>query len=159
MKNSESLYPEQIDPLIFYSDVDLNHADTIKQYQSLLSSGNYNTASEFLNNSDIDFYGAWLFNLIENELYAIETNADSIIGEKPNFVFYGKEITEEPNHHHWVGPKEVEKGSVEEFVVAEGSLLFPTEYTYDYSIKNGRWFSKDPTIRVNNGFLRLNIGN
>lgn len=88
MKNDQSVFPAQYDPLIFFADADLDNYTTYQQYYVLYNNGQYSQASSLLNNSDVDFYGAWLLNLIENELYAIEDNMDQFIDEKPKLVAY-----------------------------------------------------------------------
>lgn len=88
MKNDQSVFPDQYDPLIFFSDADLDDANVYQQYYILYNAEQYSQASTFLNNSNVDFYGAWLLNLIENELYAIESNMSQFVDEKPKLVAY-----------------------------------------------------------------------
>lgn len=88
MKNDQSVFPDQYDPLIFFSDADLDNFTTYQQYYVLFEMNQYTQASNLLNNSDVDFYGAWLLNLLENELYAIESNMDEFIDEKPKLAAY-----------------------------------------------------------------------
>ena len=103
MKNEQSVFPSQYDPLIFFADADLDNFTTYQQYYTLYNADQYTQASNLLNNSDVDFYGAWLLNLIENELYAIESNMDSFVipEDKPRLISHGlDDPTEE--FSHWV---------------------------------------------------------
>lgn len=88
MKNDQSVFPDQYDPLIFFSDADLDNYTTYQSYYLLYNNNQYTQASALLNDSDIDFYGAWILNLIENELYAIESNMSSFVNEKPKIAAY-----------------------------------------------------------------------
>lgn len=100
MKNDQSVFPDQYDPLIFFSDADLDNSIVYQQYYTLYNAEQYTQASTFLNNSDVDFYGAWLLNLIENELYAIESNMSQFVDEKPKLAAYSS--TEPSGYKCWV---------------------------------------------------------
>ncbi len=71
MKNTKTKFPQRIDDRIFFQDINLQQLQIMKHYYSLLNSNNYTKASEFLNNSEVFFYGAWLLNLFEERLRAI----------------------------------------------------------------------------------------
>lgn len=71
MKNSSTRFPLQIDDRIFFQDININQVPIFQRYQTLLNNGQYSTASEYLNNSEVFFYGSWCLNLIENRLFAI----------------------------------------------------------------------------------------
>ncbi len=43
----------------------------MKNYYTFLNAANYTPASEYINNSEVFFYGAWLLNLLEDRLCAI----------------------------------------------------------------------------------------
>lgn len=71
MKNTKTKFPQRIDDRIFFQDINLSQLQIMEYYYSLLNSNNYTKASEFLNNSEVFFYGAWLLNLFEKRLRAI----------------------------------------------------------------------------------------
>lgn len=71
MKNVTTKFPLQIDDRVFFQDINIDQVPILQRYQTLLSNGQYSTASEYLNNSEVFFYGAWCLNLIENRLFAI----------------------------------------------------------------------------------------
>lgn len=71
MKQSESTFPQQIDPRLYYSDTSLNYVDLMTNYQNLVKQGRYTQASELLNSSDAAYFGAWLLNLLEDRVYKV----------------------------------------------------------------------------------------
>ncbi len=86
MKDIKTKFPESIDDRLFFMDTDIPHVPVMKHYHNLLNAGNYTTASEYLKHSDVFYYGAWLFNLLENRLYKI---GEYLMGEeKPDFIMY-----------------------------------------------------------------------
>lgn len=99
MRNTSSNFPTSIDDRTFLHDISLDQLDTVNEYRNYIANGNYTQASELLNNSDVGFYGAWILNLFENRLVAIENYVQSL--NKPRFVQYGGE---EPTTQgsHWV---------------------------------------------------------
>lgn len=70
-KNVETKYPQQIDDRMFFQDINILQVPIMSHYYALLQSGDYCMASEYLNNSEVFFYGAWVFNLFQNRLCAI----------------------------------------------------------------------------------------
>lgn len=73
MININSHFPENIDELIFFHDIALADSKVMSDYQKLLAAGSYMKASKLLRESDLLYYGAGLFNLIENMLYCLQT--------------------------------------------------------------------------------------
>ena len=71
MKNINTKFPQYIDERIFFQDINLTQVPIMNHYYSLLNSNNYEKASEFLNNSEVFFYGAWILNLLEERLCTI----------------------------------------------------------------------------------------
>lgn len=69
--NNTSVFPEHIDSRSFMSDIDLEHLDLLQQYQNLLRRKEYNKASDLLEKYDSFYYGASLFNMLEDRLYKI----------------------------------------------------------------------------------------
>ena len=106
MRNEQSVFDNDIDPLIFYSDVSLDNQHYLAQYYNLIKSGDYVGASDYIQSIDenVDFYGAWLLNLYENELYAIETNMYKYVTpqHKPKLTFHGSSEPTDPEFKTWV---------------------------------------------------------
>ena len=72
MKDASTKFPQEIDDRIFWQDLQIYQTPIMQKYYTYLNAGNYDEASDLLNNSDVFFYGAWILNLLENRLYAIE---------------------------------------------------------------------------------------
>ncbi len=86
MRNIDTKFPDNIDSRIFFCDVNADQVPIMKNYYTFLNAANYTLASEYLNNSEVFFYGAWLLNLLENRLCAI---GDYVIKEgKPKLTIY-----------------------------------------------------------------------
>lgn len=106
MRNEQSVFDDAIDPLIFYSDINLDNQHYLAHYHNMLESGDYVEASEYIQDIDenVDFYGAWLLNLIENELFAIETNMYKYVSPqlKPKLTFHGSEAPTDSEFKTWV---------------------------------------------------------
>ena len=109
-KPEESVFPEEIDPLIFYQDASIERKPELAQYYAYLNENNFDAAKDYLAASTLDYYGAWLLNLIENRLYAIEDNMDEYVGEKPNIVIHSAKephdsigIDDEEKFYNWTG--------------------------------------------------------
>ena len=71
MKDASTKFPQEIDDRIFWQDLQIYQTPIMQKYYTYLNAGNYDEASDLLNNSDVFFYGAWILNLSENRLYAI----------------------------------------------------------------------------------------
>ena len=93
MKNYNTKFPKEIDDRIFFQDVSISQVPIMQNYYTLLNDENYTRASEYLNNSEVFFYGAWLLNLLESRLYAV---GDYLMKEeKPKLTTYqNEELTE-----------------------------------------------------------------
>lgn len=112
--NEQSVFPDAIDPLIFFADADLDNRHYLDTYYALLISHDYVGASEYLQGlqteidgrvvSPIAYYGAWLLNLYENELFAIEDHMPDLVPEnsKPKLVHHGRNESSDPAYTHWV---------------------------------------------------------
>ena len=100
---ANSLYPEGIDPLIFYQDCDIDHKSILGEYYQLINNDHFQQAATLLNNSEIDFYGAWLLNMIEDRLRATEENIDVWVGEKPVLTIVSSSPPANTDAH-WIGP-------------------------------------------------------
>lgn len=108
-KPSESVFPAEIDPLIFYEDADIEHQPLLHAYYQYIINNRFQEAAEYINNTDLDFYGAWLLNLYENRLRAIEENIEMVIGAKCQITtYYENEPTSiiSMDCRSWVGGNE-----------------------------------------------------
>lgn len=90
LNNDTSSFPEQIDSRLFISDIDLEHLDLLQQYQTLLGRKEYDKASALLENSDSFYYGASLFNMLEDRLYKIGQYV--MTKEKPSLGYYQTDV-------------------------------------------------------------------
>lgn len=79
-----SSYPNAIDPLIFFQDIDIPHQEAFETFRGLIAQGRYNEAIEYINQvDDADGYFADLYNLIIKRVYnlqyhLLETNSKFI---------------------------------------------------------------------------------
>ena len=71
MRNTQTVFPNGVDELQFFSDISINQVPIMENYLRLLNSGNYTSASEYLKNSGVFYYGAWFLNMMENRLRTI----------------------------------------------------------------------------------------
>jgi len=73
MCNEISSYPDKVDEMTFFQDINLNTIKYMDKYQKLLSEGRYYEASQYINNQkDICGYFACFFNMLENRIYALQ---------------------------------------------------------------------------------------
>ena len=71
MRNTQTVFPNGVDELQFFSDISIDQVTIMENYLRLLNSGNYTSASEYLKNSGVFYYGAWFLNMMENRLRTI----------------------------------------------------------------------------------------
>ena len=71
MRNTQTVVPNGVDELQFFSDISIDQVPIMENYLRLLNSGNYTSASEYLKNSGVFYYGAWFLNMMENRLRTI----------------------------------------------------------------------------------------
>ena len=71
MRNTQTVFPNGVDELQFFSDISIDQVPIMENYLRLLNSGNYTSASEYLKNSGVFYYGAWSLNMMENRLRTI----------------------------------------------------------------------------------------
>lgn len=83
--NTKSLYPSKVDNLIFFQDVSLDNKEIFLNYQNLLSQKLYEESALYIKESGIPYYGAELFNLIEN---MISNTQKHLLGNKKPQLFY-----------------------------------------------------------------------
>ena len=71
MRNTQTVFPNGVDELQFFSDISIDQVPIMENYLRLLNSGNYTSASDYLKNSGVFYYGAWFLNMMENRLRTI----------------------------------------------------------------------------------------
>lgn len=87
MKDYSTVFPDYIDNLVFFQDVSIDKLPIMEKYNGMISAGGYTAASEYINQQDISFYGAWLLNMLEERLIAIEIYL-IYSTEKPDLTTY-----------------------------------------------------------------------
>ena len=71
--NPLSFYPDGIDPLIFFQDVNLEKLEIMNTYDNLIKQGKYSEANEYINGQEgIYGYFADFLNAIENRIYNLQ---------------------------------------------------------------------------------------
>lgn len=71
MKNDTVAFPEGFDTRSFFSDTSLDQAENLTAHHDLVSAKQFRLASKLADNCGQDYYGAYLFNAIEQRLKAI----------------------------------------------------------------------------------------
>lgn len=87
MKDYSTKYPTSIDDRIFFQDISIDKLDIMKRYQTFIDAGAYTNASNYINGTNVSFYGAYLLNMLEERLIAIEDYVVHVL-EKPDIVDY-----------------------------------------------------------------------
>lgn len=78
---STTAFPADIDPRSFFSDISLKHTNILNGYNTLVSNGQYQEASQYLYDQieapdiDVDYNGAYLWNRFDTRLLSIESYA------------------------------------------------------------------------------------
>lgn len=68
-----SVFPDRIDPLIFFQDIDIPHREVYNTLKQLLSEGRYSDAMEYINSQeDVDGYYADLYKLLQQRIYNLQ---------------------------------------------------------------------------------------
>ena len=96
-RSTEPVFPSDIDARVYFSDVSLQHADVLEAYGAEMSAGNYQAASTYLgaHKTDVDYYGADIFNLLEKRIYVIEEYARDVMPEVDR-GYYGSDEPSNP---------------------------------------------------------------
>ncbi len=68
---SKISYPNDIDKRSYFSDVTLDKVSIINAHHAYVRAQNYHDAAETAENANVDYYGAYLFNRLEEILYQI----------------------------------------------------------------------------------------
>lgn len=83
---ADTVFPTAVDDRIYYSDASIDDIPTMRTYQSKLREGKYIEASEFLCESGMNYFGAWVLNMYEGRLVALEEYL--VDKEKPDLTRY-----------------------------------------------------------------------
>jgi len=82
--NPISNYPDSIDPLIFFQDINLDNIEIMKTYDDLIAQGKYSEANEYINSQEnICGYFADYLNAIENRIYNLQEHILTITPKQP----------------------------------------------------------------------------
>lgn len=101
MRNIATQFPLAIDDRIYFQDINLTQLNTKANWESYLAVSDYTSASNELNNANIDFFGASVLNLLENRIVALENYLPTI--PKPNWTYYGTtEPSNVPVGYSWI---------------------------------------------------------
>lgn len=87
MKEYNTIFPTAIDDRHFYQDICIDQLSIMEKYNSMIKAGTYTAASEYINANDVTFYGAWILNMLEERLIAIENYLVYDV-QKPDLVAY-----------------------------------------------------------------------
>ena len=68
----ESQYPDRIDPLIFFQDLNSDKEDYFKQFIALVSDGKYEEALAISKENGFDLVDSDLLNCIQNRLFNVQ---------------------------------------------------------------------------------------
>lgn len=102
--NPLSFYPDKIDPLIFFQDVNLEQLEIMDTYNDLIKKGKYTEANEYINSqSGICGYFADFLNAIENRIYNLQTHLLTIEPKQP-FIYSDEEpiLTQEEGTYNFL---------------------------------------------------------
>ncbi len=92
--NTLSHYPDGIDPMIFFQDINLDQLEIMNTYNQLIAQGQYTRASRFIDQQEgICGYFADFFNAIENRIYNLQNHLLNKPQKKQPFISH--EITDE----------------------------------------------------------------
>lgn len=90
--NPVSYYPNKIDEMIFFQDNNLENAEIINHYNSLIAKGKYTEASDYISQQE-GIYGffADFLNLIENRIYSLQEYLLQKPPKKQPLIYYDEE--------------------------------------------------------------------
>lgn len=92
--NTVSHYPDGIDPMIFFQDINLDQLEIMNTYNQLIAQGQYTRASRFIDQQEgICGYFADFFNAIENRIYNLQNHLLNKPPKKQPFISH--KITDE----------------------------------------------------------------
>lgn len=87
--NTMSIYPNGIDPMMFFQDNDIEKIEIINEYNKLILQGKYDEANTFIDQQEgIYGYFADFFNALENRVDALQ---EYLLSKPPKwqpFIYY-----------------------------------------------------------------------
>lgn len=90
--NTISYYPDEIDPMLFFQDNNLEKIDIINTYNNLISQEKYTEANDYINQQEgVYGYFADFFNAIENRIYNLQDHLLAKPPIKKPYVFFDSE--------------------------------------------------------------------
>lgn len=96
----ESNFPNEIDDLLFFSDVRISQNEILNQFNNLISQNKFTEASNYLNSSNLNNINASLFNYFQDAVVKIQTHQLSKQYNNPVIS-----SVSEPSQHtnkHWI---------------------------------------------------------
>lgn len=100
--NTASIFPDNIDDLFYFQDINLENQPLMAAYQEQLKNREYTKSAQILKNSSLSYYGADLFNLLENRLFQLQTYYKKNPKINPH-VFSSKKPANIQNGTMWIG--------------------------------------------------------
>ena len=89
--NTTSIYPNGVDPMIFFHDNDIEKVEIINEYEKLIAQGKYDEANAFINQQEgIYGYFADFFNAIENRIFNLQEYLLSKPLKEQPFIYYNE---------------------------------------------------------------------
>lgn len=97
-ENTSSVFPNSIDDLIFFQDVNISEKDILKTHREHINNHRYTEGTDYLQSSGISHsYCSDLFNMFENRLYAVQKR---LIEEPKETNITQYHQYDEPNGNH-----------------------------------------------------------
>lgn len=87
--DNTSKFPTEIDPLIFFQDIDLDSKDVLDEFMALMDTGPWDDAQAYAQGQDVSRYCADLFMLFQNRLKALQEFVQSGL-TKPDLFRYSE---------------------------------------------------------------------
>lgn len=89
--NPTSYYPNKIDKMTFFQDINLEQIEIMNHYNELIAQGKYIEANDYISQQE-NIYGffADFFNLIENRIYNLQNYLLQKPMKKQPFIYYNK---------------------------------------------------------------------
>lgn len=125
LKNVQSVFPENIDPLIFFQDANIDRRPIMETYDKLIAAGQYDAANEYIAKQK-EIYGYWAdyHNAIENRISSTQKYAltmdEAVITERTSY-------DDEPDVHNPTH-RELSKFTHKELSKFIHGFMSPDEY-------------------------------
>ena len=84
-----SHYPDEVDPMVFFQDNDLEKTETINHYENLIAQGKYTEANAYMDQQEgIYGYFADFFNALENRIHSLQDYLLKKEEKQQPFIYY-----------------------------------------------------------------------